>query len=110
MALVPLGDGANPFSLGPQPTELGPAAVSFEGVQQPLAAKQEDNRLIIAVIIVSSLAAIVAIPFLIVLIKSCNIDDLIKLVQATIGPVIGVVGAVTGFYFGTRESGGKQDG
>lgn len=74
----------------------------------PEAAKQfEESRLWIALIIVGSMAFIVVASF--ALIYSCRdkIDDVIKLVQLLIAPVIGVVGAVTGFYYGSR---GTADG
>ncbi|HEY1932536.1 MAG TPA: hypothetical protein VGG99_11030 [Acetobacteraceae bacterium] len=31
-------------------------------------------------------------------------DDLTRLVQAVLSPVVGIVGAVTGFYFGSRQA------
>lgn len=37
-------------------------------------------------------------------------DDTIKLAGALIGPIITLLGAVTGFYFGTVSQGGSRSG
>jgi hypothetical protein len=87
---------------------LQTASAAFTGVTaQQIAARQEDARTWIAFIIVGSMAFIVFATFLLLwlhfdMIKTA--DDLTKLIQAVLSPVVGIVGAVTGFYFGSRQA------
>ena len=79
-----------------------------------VAKQREFARQWVALLIVGSLTIIVIGSFVLVWLKGAasSIDDIIKLIQALIGPVVGIVGAVTGFYFGemrdSRVSGVAQ--
>ena len=66
-----------------------------------VAKHQEESRRLVALIIVGSMAFLVAAPFVFVDLSGAKLEDIIKLVQTLITPVIGVVGAVTGFYYGS---------
>jgi hypothetical protein len=80
---------------------------SFTGVtQHTVEVRQEDARTAIALTIAGSLAFIVLATFVTLwshTIKFKSVDDIVKLVQAVLSPVVGIVGAVTGFYFGARQ-------
>ena len=89
------------------------AAGISASVSEKLALQQEDSRSSIALLIVGSLAFIVVAAFVTLWTrgKQTSIDDITRLVQALIGPVAGIVGAVTGFYFGANHpSGGGGSG
>jgi len=62
--------------------------------------RREDARMIIAIMIVVSLPATVLATFLTLwFCGKVSIDDLIKIIGAIMSPIIGLIGAVTGFYF-----------
>jgi flagellar basal body-associated protein FliL len=62
--------------------------------------KREDARLIIAIMIVISLPFTVAAAFMTLwFLPKLSIEDLIKFIGGIISPVIGLIGAVAGFYF-----------
>jgi hypothetical protein len=83
-----------------------PNAISLENEQakfsvHPIAKQREDARVIISLIIVLSLAFIVIATFVSLWTKgNTPVDDIVKVIGAITAPVIGIVGAVTGFYFG----------
>jgi hypothetical protein len=68
--------------------------------------KREDARRWLALIVVASLAFIVVASFVSLWYysKINSIDDIVKVIDAVTSPVIGIVGAVTGFYFGESQS------
>jgi hypothetical protein len=77
-------------------------------IPEPILHRRETSRFLIGIGIVSSLFLIVLGSFSILIIKSfsqegVSIADLKEIVETLIAPVIGVVGAVTGFYFGERQ-------
>jgi hypothetical protein len=67
---------------------------------------REDARTRIAYIIVGSLAFIVLATFATIWLHAeiKSADDIVKIVQAVLSPVAGIVGAVMGFYFGARQA------
>nr|WP_294505811.1 hypothetical protein [uncultured Rhodopila sp.] len=66
----------------------------------PIAKKREDVRWYIALIIVLSLAFIVVASFVSLWVRGeTPVDEVVKVIGAITAPVIGIVGAVTGFYF-----------
>jgi hypothetical protein len=72
----------------------------YQGFHQSIAIRQEDARRWIALTIVLLLAFIVVASFASLWLRgSTPVDDIVKVISAIIGPVIGIVGAVTGFYF-----------
>jgi cytochrome bd-type quinol oxidase subunit 2 len=67
--------------------------------------KREYARQVLAIIVVSSLAFIVIASFASLwLCGTKNVDDVVKVIEAVISPVVGIVGAVTGFYFGESRT------
>jgi hypothetical protein len=65
---------------------------------------REFARQWIALIVVGSLAFIVVCSFISLWkVPHPSIDEVIKIIEAIISPVIGIVGAVTGFYFGESQ-------
>lgn len=102
VAPIPLGQSAAGFNPQPQIGSLAASASGFT-IEQESRKRQDDSRHKIALVIVGSLSGIVLLPFIIIWWSSRDIEALLKLVQATIGPVVGVVGAVTGFYFGSAS-------
>ena len=70
----------------------------------------------IAQILIWLLVGIVAFALLFLLMRTAkgNLDALVRVLEIVLGPVIGLVGAVTGFYFGARSGrqspGGGQGG
>jgi len=91
----------------PQTISLQAEAGNFPGVtEKSVARQQEDARTKISYLIVGSLAFIVLATFFTIwshTTKFKTVDDLVKIIQAVLGPVAGIVGAVAGFYFGARQ-------
>jgi hypothetical protein len=86
-----------------------PAAVQ----ERSLEGRREDARTAISLMIVGTFAFIIAGAFVLFFrVPNPSADEIVKFCQALIGPVAGIVGAVTGFYFGAsqaqRSSGGSS--
>jgi hypothetical protein len=58
----------------------------------------------IAGALLAILAVTVLLPWLVVAKKWLEVDDLESLLSTILTPLVGLVGAVTGFYFGERSS------
>jgi hypothetical protein len=72
-----------------------------------LARRREDARSRISFVIVGSLGAIVACSFVSVWLAwftGHDVADVEKIIQVLLSPVVGIVGAVTGFYFGEKQA------
>ena len=94
---------------------------NFSGVY-PLEIRREGARQLVSVIIVSALLFIVVASFVMLFLLGfrtnppLTIDELRTVLEVLLAPVVGIVGAVTGFYFGsgsamrseTSGSGGDQ--
>ena len=88
-------------------TPIGEADLSAYGSGRvdPIAQQQEDARSFVAKAIVFCLLLIVAAGFPAVwFLAAPKAAAAIKLIQVLIGPVAGIVGAVTGFYFGANRA------
>jgi hypothetical protein len=107
---VPLDDtdaeppAATGAAASPKPDEapisLTPVERAFPSVRQTIALRREGARWWIAFVIVMLLAFIVVASFASLWWRgSTSVDDIVKVISPIIGPVIGIVGAVTGFYF-----------
>jgi hypothetical protein len=84
---------------GGSPISLRREEQAFPTVHS-IAKRREDARWYIALIIVLLLAFIVIASFVSLWARgNTPVDDVVKVIGAIIGPVIGIVGAVTGFYF-----------
>jgi len=66
---------------------------------------REMTRVVIAFIATSSLLIIVIFPFCILWKMDAKFEDLRELLHILIPPLIGVFGAIAGFYFGERNMG-----
>lgn len=81
---------------------------TFSRFPEPVLARREKSRFYVALVIVGSLFAIVVCAFLLLSIialggTGISVADLKDIIETLIAPVAGVVGAVTGFYFGERH-------
>jgi hypothetical protein len=81
----------------------------FTGVSR-IEIRREGARQLVSVIIVSSLLFIVVASFgmlLVIFLKSDpppTMTDLRQVLEILLAPVVGIVGAVTGFYFGSGSA------
>jgi hypothetical protein len=64
---------------------------------------REKKRGHIAMTLVCLLFAIVAASFVYILFRLCDIETLKSLLEIVFAPIVGLVGAVTGFYFGEKS-------
>jgi hypothetical protein len=69
---------------------------------------REDARRVIAFILLSILAGTILVAFITVWTNRMTIEDLKTVATSLITPVVGLVGAVIGFYFGS--GGGTASG
>ena len=70
------------------------------------APEREKKRGIIALVLVSALCGIIVLAFLYMFIfpaASTDIEALKSLLEIIFAPIVGLVGAVTGFYFGEKS-------
>ena len=58
----------------------------------------------LAVSLVASLIVLVFVSLLIVWFKPGNTEELSEILQLILAPLVGLVGAATGFYYGTRQT------
>lgn len=73
--------------------------------ERSINAKREDARAGIAYLIIGCFSVVIVASFLLFFYRGeTPVDDVLKIVQAVIAPVIGIVGAVTGFYFSSSAS------
>jgi hypothetical protein len=74
--------------------------------QQSLEVRREDARTAISLLIVGAFVFIIIAAFALFFWRAPNptADEIVKFCQALIGPVAGIVGAVTGFYFGATQA------
>ena len=89
---------------------LSEAAEPFSHFHEPILERREKSRFYVALVIVGSLFAIVICAFLTLSLLALgatgiSVADLKDIIATLIAPVAGVVGAVTGFYFGERQRG-----
>lgn len=70
------------------------------------APEREHKRGVIALILVSALCGIILLAFAFIFFSpdaSTNLDVLKSVLEIIFAPIVGLVGAVTGFYFGERS-------
>jgi len=71
--------------------------------------KREDARLFISIMIIAPLPLTFVLAFLYIWCHSGQIEVVRQLVDMLLTPLIGLVGAVTGFYFSDKKSSGSGD-
>jgi hypothetical protein len=102
-----------PALLEPEPTSLNADPVFGPRSVRSVSHMREWARQWLAIIIVSCLLAIVVLSFLLIFIMEfrgeISISEAKDFVSLIIGPVVGIVGAVTGFYFGNIRNGDNDD-
>lgn len=75
-------------------------------VNEHIIRRREWSRQIIAISIMASMLILMVFPFAtLFIIEEVKFSDLKELLHILIPPVIGIVGAVMGFYFGERNMG-----
>lgn len=96
---------------GSVPLSAGPLALIAESSkpgtigQRTIDERREDARRGLAYTIVACLAAVVFGSFLLFWTRgAATVDDVVKVIQAVLSPVVGIVGAVTGFYFSSQTA------
>ena len=71
---------------------------------------QESVRSRLAVVIVLSIPATIILAFIVLgivaAVDGISVDDLKDVITATLTPLVGLAGAVVGFYFGSQRHGG----
>lgn len=70
------------------------------------APEREQKRGLIALILVSALCGIIVLAFAFIFFvpaANANIDILKSVLEIIFAPIVGLVGAVTGFYFGEKS-------
>ncbi len=76
--------------------------------------KREDARSRIAYIIIGLFVAVLAACFYLAWMQlaahrdKATVDDVLKIVQAILSPVVAIVGAVTGFYFSSAQAAKRE--
>ncbi len=99
------------------PTIRSPRAERSRGVRERdanledfLRRNQEGIRSRLAVVIVLSIPATIVLAFVILgiiaIVDGVSVDDLKDVIAATLTPLVGLAGAVIGFYFGSQRHGG----
>jgi hypothetical protein len=83
----------------PMPSRLVPPTPAAYNPSRP----RERMRGVIAILLLAFLGVMVVIPWLMMLAGSPVIRDLNDLISRTFPPIVGLVGAVTGFYYGDRS-------
>jgi type II secretory pathway component PulM len=88
-----------------QSISLAAVSDSFPRVtQRTVELRQEDARTRIALLIVGAFAIIVVVAILAIWVPTArSVDEIVKIIQTVLSPLVGIVGAVTGFYFGARQ-------
>ncbi|MDQ2835332.1 MAG: hypothetical protein M3Y50_16635 [Acidobacteriota bacterium] len=84
-------------------TELKPSA-AYETVPYDPRPQQENVRGIIALFLVGLLAATIAAAFVMLWLHPDRSRELHDLLALTFGPLVALVGAATGYYFGSRAA------
>jgi hypothetical protein len=91
------------ISLNAEATPFDATAFDRLVIREPRS-RREDARQTIAFVIVGCFGLVILFSFITFWTRGKTpVDDLLKLVQAIIAPVIGIVGAVTGFYFSSAS-------
>lgn len=108
------GPGAQPAASAPEeldltvrPGEVERAAGLSSPEERPYdpAPEREKKRGLIALILVSALCGIIVFAFAFISFvpaASTNIEVLKSVLEIIFAPIVGLVGAVTGFYFGEK--------
>lgn len=74
-----------------------------------VAHKREDARILLALTIIAPMPAIVLFTFITMWFTDAKYSELRELVETLITPIVGIVGAVTGFYFSESRNWGDDE-
>jgi hypothetical protein len=101
-------DPADELDLTMQPGEVEDSAGLSRPQEKPYdpAPEREQKRGLIALVLVSTLCGIIVLAFAFVFVmpgSSTSIEMLKSLLEIIFAPIVGLVGAVTGFYFGEKS-------
>jgi cell shape-determining protein MreD len=85
--------------------EFGPAILAaFTERRYAIARTREWMRGILAILLVLALVGVLAAAAVIWAFHIDRIDDVQKFLSASLAPLVALVGAVTGFYFGEKAA------
>lgn len=112
-------DEADAVRRAHDPTIRLPGAEQSRSVQERnanlegfLQRNQEGIRSRLAVVIVLSIPATVILAFVVLsviaIMDGISVDDLKDIIATTLTPLVGLAGAVIGFYFGSQRHGGPS--
>lgn len=65
--------------------------------------KREALRGVIAIILLSLLCGVVVLTYIGFFFTNRAVDDISRILELLMAPLVGLVGAVTGFYFGEKS-------
>jgi hypothetical protein len=102
-ALDTLGPAGVPSA---EPAPLTITSLDVDRPYDPTRAR-ERMRGAIAIVLLSILGAVVLFAFAALWSARVTIDDLRTLLEILFAPLVGLVGAVTGFYYGSRAREGQ---
>lgn len=86
-----------PIAIGEEPLQIKTEPWNQER-------ERDQTRSIVAGALILLLIAIVILPFVLLAIKAIDIVALDTLLKIVFAPVVGLVGSVIGFYFGSQSS------
>lgn len=110
-------DEADAIRRAHDPTVPSPRAEQPRSVREQnanledfLRRNQEGIRSRLAVVIVLSIPVTIVLAFVVLcivaIVDGVSVDDLKDVIAATLTPLVGLAGAVIGFYFGSQRHGG----
>jgi hypothetical protein len=87
-----------------EPIEVAPFTITSLDVARPYDPTRARERMrgAIAIVLLSILGAVVLFAFIGLWTQSILIEDMRTLLEILFAPLVGLVGAVTGFYYGSR--------
>lgn len=96
-------DGASKQLLDLADEEEPTAVAGIGAAPYDPAEDREKIRGRIAIALISLLIGLISLLFVAILVGVVQIDDLDKIVATVLTPILGIVGAVIGFYFGGKS-------
>lgn len=80
-----------------------PTAIPPFTLSETIRKRREDTRSYIAYGLIAILAGTIILSFILLLADKGNSPGVADLLKLVVAPLIGLIGAATGYYFGTRE-------
>lgn len=89
--------------------DMGPEEIDVATVTAPTAVEPPDReslRGLIAKLLVFAFIAQVTLPIIIVMVCPSTVDAVLRVLTIIISPTVAILGAVIGFYFGSKPRSG----